>query len=381
MNNRFGINDKDESKLWKEAIIVFDASSILNLYEYSANSREDIFKLIKSFENDKWIPFNVHFEFLKNKSKPIRATILKYDELSNSLKNIEAQFEQIKNKTKSKDKHPFIESSIISTFGKNIHDFKITLTEIIKTKKEELSTFSSNDSILKFFNENFQIGDEYPYSKTIDIIKEGEFRYRNSIPPGYKDEHEKKGFAKYGDLIIWKQIIDKSISSNKPIVFIMDDLKEDWWHLDKNNNPILPRVELIEEFKEINNLSFWMYTSSQFLEKNKNKVEKDTLLEVNKWIQNSLIKDLYLTRTHKVFDVELSANRGDEEPWRIERLKRVLNSYSDKNEIVNFDELHDHKGSLRVHWLKQPSRSEKNDIELAWENENELTENVQHIEI
>jgi hypothetical protein len=381
MNNRFGINNKDEEKLWKEAIIVFDASSILNLYEYSEKSRQDIFKLIKSFKNDKWIPFNVHFEFLKNKSKPIGTTILKYDELSNSLKNIESQFDQIKNKTKSDNKHPFIDSSIILTFEKSIKEFKISLTETIKTKKEELSAFSANDSILQFFNENFQIGDEYPYSKTIEIIKEGEFRYRNSIPPGYKDELEKKGFAKYGDLIIWKQMIDKSIASNKPIVFIMDDLKEDWWYLDKKNNPILPRVELIEEFKEKKNLGFWMYSSSQFLEKYKSKVEENTLLEVNKWIQNSVIKDLQVTRIHKVFDVELSANRGGEEPWRVERLKRVLKSYSDKNEIVNFDVLHDHKGSLTVHWLKQPSRKEKNDIEQAWENENELSENVQHLEI
>lgn len=381
MNNRLGINNQNEEKLWNEAIIVFDASSILNLYEYSENSRVDIFKLIKSFSNDKWIPFNVHFEFLKNKDKPINNTILKYDELSNSLNSIEKQFVQIKNKTKSKDKHPFIESDIVLTFEKNINDFKIALNSILKIKKEELLTFGSKDSVLNFFNENFQFGDEYPYSKTIEIIKEGEFRYRNSIPPGYKDENEKKGFAKYGDLIIWKQILDKAISSNKPIVFIMDDLKEDWWHLDKKNIPILPRIELIEEFKEKNNLSFWMYTSSQFLEKYKNKIEKDTLLEVNNWIQNSLIKDLHLTKIHKVLDVELSANRGDEEHWRVERLKRTLKYYSDKNEIVNFDELHDHKGNLTVHWIKQPSTSEKLDIERAWENENELSENVQHIEI
>ncbi|HLP53980.1 MAG TPA: PIN-like domain-containing protein [Fluviicola sp.] len=381
MNNRFGINNKDEEKLWKEAIIVFDASSILNLYEYSEKSRQDIFNLIKSFKNEKWIPFNVHFEYLKNKSKPIGTTISKYDDLSNSLKNIESHFDQIKNKTKSEDKHPFIDSNLVSTFEKNIKDFKTALNEIINVKKEELNTFSTNDIILEFVNENFKIGDEYPFSKTIEIIKEGEFRYRNTIPPGYKDELEKKGFAKYGDLIIWKQIIDKSIASNKPIVYIMDDLKEDWWHLDKKNNPILPRVELIEEFKENNNLSFWMYSSSQFLEKNKNKVEKNTLLEVNTWIQNSVIKDLQITRIQKSFDVELSANRGDEEPWRVERLKRVLKSYSDKNEIVNFDELHDHKGSLTVHWIKQPTVNERNDIEQAWEKENELSENVQHLEI
>ena len=42
---------------------------------------------------------------------------------------------------------------------------------------------------------------------------------------------------KYGDLILWYQIIDKAKESKKPIILISGDVKEDWW-LEKNGKRI-----------------------------------------------------------------------------------------------------------------------------------------------
>lgn len=51
----------------------------------------------------------------------------------------------------------------------------------------------------------------------------------------------------YGDLIVWKQVIQKSKKDKINIILVTDDLKEDWW-LKINGKTIGPRFELIKEF-------------------------------------------------------------------------------------------------------------------------------------
>jgi hypothetical protein len=76
----------------------------------------------------------------------------------------------------------------------------------------------------------------------------------------------------YGDLIIWKQIIEKlqqdSGTSSKCLLFITDDNKEDWWWVVDSNGKktIGPRPELLQELKqEVNIQYFYMYTSERFM--------------------------------------------------------------------------------------------------------------------
>ncbi len=53
---------------------------------------------------------------------------------------------------------------------------------------------------------------------------------------------------------------------NKPLLFITDDTKKDWWYLDPNGKLISPRPELIQEMFDKTGVTFYMYTSEQFLE-------------------------------------------------------------------------------------------------------------------
>ena len=96
-------------------------------------------------------------------------------------------------------------------------------------------------------------GAHIPFSEKLKIIQEGELRYRNEIPPGYKDI-EKAGIEKYGDLFIWKDIIKTAYKERAHILFISNDTKEDWWKSEKNEPDDL-REELQEEFLETN--PFW----------------------------------------------------------------------------------------------------------------------------
>jgi hypothetical protein len=63
---------------------------------------------------------------------------------------------------------------------------------------------------------------------------------------------------------------------------------------------------------------------------------------------------------------ELTANRSDEEPWRIERLREVA-----KECPPNVIGLHDHKGTLAVNWSSAPSIADLTAVVQAWCDQNE----------
>ena len=102
-----------------------------------------------------------------------------------------------------------------------------------------------------------------------DRVKEGELRYKFKIPPGYEDEKGKIGTQIFGDLIIWKQTIDLSKKLNSDVIFITNDLKEDWCHKDSRNRILSPREELIKELFDESNCQLWMYNQTQFIYKSK----------------------------------------------------------------------------------------------------------------
>lgn len=373
--DRYTITEEQEKKMWENAFFVFDTSSLLNFYNYSETTIDDIFNSIfAKLITRLWLPFNVSFEYTKNRHKPVKRTISLYEDLNKLLKTIEDNYSQLKNRTTSQEKHPFIDNQICNDFEPQFRLFKERIENEIKTKVETVENTGNEDIIYQRLKQYFSIGEPFNYSKITEIIKEGEFRYKHAIPPGYKDENSKVGFQKFADLIIWKQTIEYAKQEKKPIIFIMDDFKEDWWVLDNKRNPVKPREELIEEVLEYADVQFWMYSTSKFIETSKSIIKSEIDEKSITEVKNVSIPML---RT-KVAGITLSANRQDEERWRLERLGDVARFYRKNIDEKNIVHLHDHKGFLTVTWKKMPSTKEMHTIELAWENENEPSEHVKH---
>lgn len=83
------------------------------------------------------------------------------------------------------------------------------------------------DKVLDLMN-SFRKMPEPSASFIYKLCKEGEHRYKSQTPPGYKDS-KKDGVSKYGDLIVWAETYEYAASNNKNIIFVTDDVKEDWW--------------------------------------------------------------------------------------------------------------------------------------------------------
>jgi hypothetical protein len=265
--SHFQLPTQIQSKnLWDKCLFVFDTNALLNLYRYSPTARKDFLKILKSIEDRIWLPYQIGYEFYKNRIKTLNDEISQYDKFVKELQEIETMLNKLGGLINSKKSHPHINSKFVDDIKKIINKAKSN----ISSEKKKFEKFKQKDTVVSCLEKLFKnkVGENYTSQELKKIIIEGEFRYRNEIPPGYEDElsKDKSGLSKYGDLIIWFQIIDKAKEFKKPIVFITDDVTGDWWKLLGKGKIECPRPELIEEIGNECKVSFYMYHSDKFME-------------------------------------------------------------------------------------------------------------------
>lgn len=109
-----------------------------------------------------------------------------------------------------------------------------------------------------------KVGEAYTKEQLNEIYKEADGRYANKIPPGYRD-NAKPGNEKYGDYIIWQQLKEHAKTQGKPLIFVTDDKKDDWWWVHEGKT-IGPRPEIRRDMYEYAKVKFYMYQSERFIE-------------------------------------------------------------------------------------------------------------------
>jgi uncharacterized protein YegP (UPF0339 family) len=306
-NSFFRISGQDEKELWQKAVFVFDTSSILEMYYYSEQSRQQVFNtLFPAFKDRLWITDHTNYEYLKNRELVIKKSFSeKYSKLKKDrLKSIESDItsinnslKEVTNRTKNKDIHPFLNQSIFDNFSKSVdlikkefESFQIKFNEEVDKREKELKKLETQDDVYESVVEHFKITEGYDFPSIESIINKSAIRFENNIPPGFKDAqggNKKDGIQRFGDLIIWNQVIELANKLGRPIVFITNDTKEDWWDIEKEGREKpKPKEDLILEFKLKTKKQFWAYSFSQFLYKSKEILNVDittkTLEEVQK---------------------------------------------------------------------------------------------------
>lgn len=116
------------------------------------------------------------------------------------------------------------------------------------------------EKIAALYGDN--VGDDFTEEEWQSVRSEGDRRYTSEIPPGYLDRR-KEGDDKFGDLVIWKQVLLYAKQREKDIIFVTDDQKEDWWWK-VDGKTIGPRPELRHEFQEETGRFFYAYRAEQF---------------------------------------------------------------------------------------------------------------------
>lgn len=272
----YDLKDKDYNDIWSNCLFVVDANVLLNLYRYSEATQKELLNILQKLSDKLWLPHQVALEYHSNRLAVIYEQRDVLEQITNNLNQTE---KDMKNKLielfdKNKRNHPFLD---INQINKEIEEFFKKLVSDINDSKSSYPNLIEEDIILNQVTTLFdnKVGEHYSNEQLEEIYDDGKKRYSNKVPPGYKDEKDKKDKRKYykdiviqdmyGDLIVWKQLIDKAKNEEKPVVFVTDDNKEDWWEKVRGRT-IGPRRELINEFMFETKQSILMYNTDRFME-------------------------------------------------------------------------------------------------------------------
>ena len=296
-----------------KTLFIFDTNVLIKLYSYQPSTVQDFFSILEKLGNRIWLPHQVGLEFQNRRLEIKSLEKKKFKDLNNNIEDILKVEKEIEKKF-LKGRFPELDTATQNLFQgvkKLLEDYR----EVVEKCNKLQPSIRTHDNIREKIDKYFKgrVGEAYSQEELEEIYIEGEERYKNNIPPGFKDasKDETKDYCyrgrrykrKFGDLIIWKQIIGKtSDKSIENVIFITDDEKEDWWFIVKEDGEkaIGPLANLTHEIMDKSKVFlFHMYNTTSFFEAAK------SLLSSIKLQESSIEETKQVQRVYKEKDEDL----------------------------------------------------------------------------
>lgn len=253
-------------EIWKNSTFILDTNVLLNLYRYDEATRHDFLNTLKKIKSRLWLPHQVALEYQENRHQVIKSEAKRVERIQNDLDKLKSDISTKLNNYPSISSEKFlvkldqISEEFIEEIRSSLFHVKPDEVDFIRIQLDDL--FKG------------KIGSPPKNQKELDLIyEEGDERYKIKYPPGFKDNEKKDNYLyerlvikqKYGDLILWKQILQSAKAEKwNHVVFLTDDDKEDWWR-EENGETVGARPELVKEIYDSGVSYFYMYNSERFL--------------------------------------------------------------------------------------------------------------------
>jgi hypothetical protein len=305
----FGFSLEPIEGIKDNALIILDANVLLLPFTTNIKNVEAIKAVYeKLVQSDKiFLPAQTVREYLDNRAKKLTDINEALQKKSNQSFNYVGA-------------HPLLESldefksvlELENELKKSIKDYQNKIRETLTA----IQKWGWNDPVSKMYHEVLVgrvLNDEGLDIE--EISKDLENRNTLKIPPGYKDQSKEQNQA--GDLLIWHEILNVAKEKEQHVIFVSGDEKVDWWH-QSGKNPLYPRFELVDEFREkTSGKSFHIVSLSKLLE----------LFETDSTVVNSI--------------------KTSEEEAKLRDLEIIKRRKLEKNDLLQ--ELEQSKHSMREH--------------------------------
>lgn len=252
-----------------DALVYLDASLLIHCYEVGSSARDELLAALDGLGERVIIPLWAARETWKRSFDPdLGRTPLKSpaSKLDNQLKTF------VSTTRGFVDEDMFGQSGVMTRadYLTRLEAAKVELLELTKlASKHERKPVETSKRLIPFINDRILQSDLKAI--LIRVSAEGETRFTHKVPPGWLDgggpgtDGETKGKKenRYGDLIIWMEIL-AHIQAKQPkhLVLITRDVKKDWVYtpqtlLDAAGRPVqnltvtLPDPLLIYEAKGV----------------------------------------------------------------------------------------------------------------------------------
>lgn len=335
-------SDDEFQSLWESAEIAFDTSTLLNLYRFSFQLRTDLLEVMSKVGDQLWLPHQVAFEYQSNRLKVMANERKVYSQvvqvLDESKKSVLESFNKQSNHLML---DPEAATGVVDRSYEGIYKYVRELERAHPDFKEDAAPGEQDevrDSLDRLFAD--RVGKPFSAERQEEIQVLGLKRYQESVPPGFKDD-SKDGTRKFGDLFVWMQLIDRARETKKPILFVIDDKKEDWW-LRQNGKVVLPLPSLVREFEEETQQRFYMYRSTTFLLRAKDRlaatISPQSMIEIEAYEQNQTLpndyRDAHIKLRQRLADIEDRAAELTRRKRELESVASASASLASVNEFL-----------------------------------------------
>jgi hypothetical protein len=252
--------EKEFEDLWSSGLVVPDTNVLLTLYRLSEGTRQKLLDLLARLQERLFVPYQVAKEFQDRRVDVIEEQIQTYESVEELIEGFAASV------GKGMRQHPRLSrgdlEQRITTALQPVNDH---LAEVRAGHPDPLEggdtlgTDVVRDALGTLFAG--RIGEQRDLE---DLCKEGRKRYERKQPPGWTDA-DKPEPARYGDLAIWLDVLEKAEAMSKPVILVTEERKEDWWWKRKGKL-IGPRPELVEELRERSGQRLCLYNVGRFME-------------------------------------------------------------------------------------------------------------------
>lgn len=243
---------------WATCVFSYDANVLLNLYRYPEVARRRFLEVIEALIKRSQLTFQAAFEYQDRRVDQLASNAKAYRDIESILEDALKKVHQYS------QRHPFLDrSKVDSALDRAVRQVK---DEIKAAQGKHSKNLADADPIHERLGELFEarIGKEPTPDELEKLYKDGEARYQRLIPPGFEDAKKPKEARKYGDLVLWRQLMEIAKQAASPVIFVTDDRKEDWWQI-VNGETIGPRPELRQEFKRATGQEVYLYQPGAFL--------------------------------------------------------------------------------------------------------------------
>lgn len=249
----------DLESIWKGAIVALDANVLLNLYRYTVSTRDELLSVLGAIQERLWIPHQAASEYFENRLEVMDHQRQLFDRARLDLKKTRSALEQlytspVKEGTERKAKAESAWIELESYIDAGAAEAILPTADI------------GEDPVLAALTELLvaRVGEPYGKDRMAEVLKEASARHANRIPPGYADA-TKPDDRKFGDVVLWMQLVEHAREQDAPMIFVTDDAKEDWWAR-VGGRTVGPRPALVEEMRSAAGQSFWIYRAAAFMQ-------------------------------------------------------------------------------------------------------------------
>lgn len=266
MREKFGWylspSEAEIAEIWTSGTLTLDANVLLDLYRYHAQTRESLLQAIRGFGQRTWITDQAANEFFKNRKTVVASADTTFREADQALAELLKAVETAVVRLRSKRLIP----------REGLDEMDAALKRVVEEASSQIAEanrqhpdYLKDDPLLAELIQIFdgKVGAPPTEQQLAQLLAEGERRHNEKIPPGFLDEG-KEGDSRYGDYVLWSQVLDHAGENSSPIVLVTSEQKPDWWEI-RSNRRVGPRPEMLKEAYDKSGQRILIYQTDLFL--------------------------------------------------------------------------------------------------------------------